>query len=115
VPVRRLRQDARQVFVLILPNIVTIHEIGEMDGLQFIVAEYIAGKTLREQMTGGKVELTEILDIPIQTAPALSAAHQAGIVHRDIKPENIMLRSDGYVKVLDFGLAKFSVQQNPGS
>jgi serine/threonine protein kinase len=90
------------------PNILTIHEIGSQDGLHYIATEYIDGESLRDRLHHSRIQLREALDVAIQVASALSAAHQAGIVHRDIKPENIMLRRDGYVKVLDFGLAKLT-------
>src|SRR5207302_6595049 len=88
------------------PNILTIHQLGLVDGQQFIATEFVEGETLRQRMNRGMLSLRVALDIATQTASAVAAAHQAGIVHRDIKPENIMLRPDGYVKVLDFGLAK---------
>jgi eukaryotic-like serine/threonine-protein kinase len=90
------------------PNILTIHEIGSQDGVHYIATEYIDGESLRDRLHHSRMQLREVLDVAIQVASALSAAHQAGIVHRDIKPENIMLRRDGYVKVLDFGLAKLT-------
>src|SRR5678815_42612 len=90
------------------PNILTIHEIGSQDGLHYIATEYIDGESLRDRLHHSRMQLRESLEVGIQVASALSAAHQAGIVHRDIKPENIMLRRDGYVKVLDFGLAKLT-------
>src|SRR6185436_11222427 len=89
------------------PNILTVYEVGEIDGAHYISTEYIDGKTLRDRMKS-RLTFDDTLSIMVQTAEALSAAHQAGIVHRDIKPENIMVRSDGYVKVLDFGLAKLN-------
>ncbi len=105
--VRRFLQEARAASALNHPNILTIYEIGQSENLRFIVTEYIEGETLRERQRGGEpLALHEILDVFGQTAAALNAAHDAGIVHRDIKPENIMLRLDGLVKVLDFGLAK---------
>ncbi|MFN0086357.1 MAG: protein kinase domain-containing protein [Blastocatellia bacterium] len=104
--VQRFKQEARAASALNHPNIITIFEIGQSDDLYFIVTEYIDGRTLRQRMSDGPIPLHESLDVVIQTANALTAAHEAGIVHRDIKPENIMLRRDGYVKVLDFGLAK---------
>src|SRR5213078_3541506 len=88
------------------PNIVTIYEIGRINSAQFIITEFVDGQTLRQCMATTRMSLHEVLDVSSQVASALGAAHAAGIVHRDIKPENIMLRSDGYVKVLDFGLAK---------
>lgn len=90
------------------PNILTIHEIGSQDGVHYIATEYIDGESLRDRLHHSRMQLREVLEVAIQVASALSAAHQAGIVHRDIKPENIMLRRDGYVKVLDFGLAKLT-------
>ncbi len=104
--VQRFEREARAASALNHPNIITIHEIGQADGLHFIATEFIDGQTLRQRIKQGKLELLEALDIAGQAANALSAAHAAGIVHRDIKPENIMLRLDGFVKVLDFGLAK---------
>src|SRR5436190_9475958 len=106
--VRRFEQEARTASALNHPNIVTIHEIGWVDGAQFIVTEFVEGQTLRQRMANGRLHLNEVLEISSQVASALGAAHAAGIVHRDIKPENIMLRADGYVKVLDFGLAKLT-------
>ncbi len=103
---RRFEQEARAASALNHPNIITIFEIGEVEDLHFIATEYIDGQTLRRRMAGAPVKLSEALDVALQVASALAAAHEAGIVHRDIKPENIMLRRDGYIKVLDFGLAK---------
>ena len=103
---RRFHQEARLASSLNHPNIVTIYEFGEADGLRFLVTEYIAGHNLRELLRESPLNLLHAIDIAAQTANALAAAHEAGIVHRDIKPENLMLRNDGYVKVLDFGLAK---------
>jgi len=105
---RRFRQEAQAASALNHPNILTIHEIGQEGSLHFIATEYVEGKTLREALSGTRMSLGQVLDIAAQVASALAAAHNAGIIHRDIKPENIMLRSDGYVKVLDFGLAKLS-------
>ena len=103
----RFIQEAKAASALNHPNILTVYEIGEHEGRHYISAEYIDGKTLRERMKQ-RLTFDETLSIMVQTAEALSAAHQAGIIHRDIKPENIMIRSDGYVKVLDFGLAKLT-------
>ena len=103
----RFIQEAKAASALNHPNILTVYEIGEHDGAHYISTEFIEGKTLRERMKH-RLTFDETLSITVQTAEALSAAHQAGIVHRDIKPENIMVRSDGYVKVLDFGLAKLT-------
>jgi eukaryotic-like serine/threonine-protein kinase len=108
----RFRQEAKSASALNHPNIITVFDIGESEGKHFIAVEYINGQTLRERMdSAGRISFDEILSILIQTAEALSAAHQAGIIHRDIKPENVMIRTDGYVKVLDFGLAKLAEQQ----
>src|SRR5438128_218509 len=106
--VRRFEQEARAASALNHPNIVTIHEIGELNGMQFIVIEFVDGQTLRTLMNEKPFTLKEALNVATQIAGALAAAHAAGIVHRDIKPENIMLRADGYVKILDFGLAKLT-------
>ena len=106
--VRRFQQEARAASALNHPNIVTIHEIGEVTSRHFIVTEVIEGETLRRHLENAEIELTEALDIAIQIGSALSAAHAAGIVHRDIKPDNVMIRADGIVKVLDFGLAKLT-------
>ncbi len=103
---RRFVREAKAASALNHPNILTIHEVGEVDGIHYIATEHIEGKTLRAQMLGRQLELSAALEIILQVACALSAAHAAGIVHRDIKPENIMVRPDGYVKLLDFGLAK---------
>src|SRR5687767_6513281 len=105
---RRFRQEARAASALNHPNILTIHEIGQDGSINFMATEYVEGKTLREHISGRPMALGQALDIAAQVASALAAAHQAGIIHRDIKPENIMLRTDGYVKVLDFGLAKLA-------
>src|SRR5437762_4974111 len=103
---RRFQQEARAASALNHPNILTIHELGEVNGEQFIATEFVEGETLRDRLNRAPLNLAETLDVAVQIAGALAAAHKAGIVHRDIKPENIMLRHDGYVKVLDFGLAK---------
>src|SRR2546426_2507583 len=112
---RRFQQEARAASALNHPNIITIHEIGQVESRNFIATEFVDGETLRQRMRHGPLSLHESLDIAIQVCGALAAAHKAGIVHRDIKPENIMLRHDGYVKVLDFGLAKLTEQQEPAT
>ena len=111
--VRRFRQEAQTVLALNHPNIVTIYEIGEAGGAHFIASELIEGETLRARLLRGEMNVGEALEIAAQVAAALSAAHAAGVVHRDIKPENIMLRPDGYVKALDFGLAKLTEKTTP--
>jgi len=110
--VRRFQREARSASALNHPNILTIHEIGQSDSTHFIATEFIDGVTLRERMNEVRLSLSESLDVAIQVASALAAAHEEGIVHRDIKPENIMLRRrDRIVKVLDFGLAKLTEQK----
>src|SRR5437867_819583 len=106
--VRRFLQEARAVSALNHPNILTIYEIDEIDSAQFIATEFIEGETLRARMRIVPLRPPEAIDVAIQVASALCAAHSVGIVHRDIKPDNIMLRRDGIVKVLDFGLAKLA-------
>lgn len=108
----RFVREAKAASALNHPNILTIYEIGEAEGVNFIATEFIDGETLRSRLKKGKLPVSELLSIAVQTAEALTAAHAAGIVHRDIKPENIMIRRDGYVKVLDFGLAKLTERQN---
>ncbi|HJX89026.1 MAG TPA: protein kinase [Pyrinomonadaceae bacterium] len=103
---RRFEQEARNASALNHPNIVTIHKIGQDAATRYIVTEYIEGKTLRLQMMDRRISLKEALDVAIQAASALAEAHAVGIIHRDVKPENIMIRPDGIVKVVDFGLAK---------
>ena len=108
--VRRFEQEARAASALNHPNILTVYDIGDAEGARYIATEYVEGLTLREHMRGGALPLTEVLEIGVQVAAALSAAHAARVVHRDVKPENLMVRPDGYVKILDFGLAKPVVQ-----
>ncbi len=106
----RFEREAYAASSLNHPNIVTIYEFGSEAGLHFIATEYVEGESLRQQIRSAQMDLRQVVDISIQVASALAAAHQTGIVHRDIKPENIMLRRDGYVKVLDFGLAKLALE-----
>ena len=105
---RRFEREARAASALNHPNILTIYEVGSFENRQFIATEYVEGETLRQRQAHSPLKINEALDVAMQVASALSAAHQAGIVHRDIKPENIMLRHDGYAKVVDFGLAKLT-------
>ena len=109
---RRFQREARAASALNHPNILTIHEVGEYEDIHFIATEFIDGQTLRELI--GHLAVDEIIDVSMQIASALAAAHKAGIVHRDIKPENIMRRADGLVKVLDFGIAKLVEHESSG-
>jgi serine/threonine protein kinase/Tfp pilus assembly protein PilF len=110
--VRRFAHEARSIGALNHPNILTIYEIGQAEtdagGVHYIAMEFVEGQTIRQAVAHRRMKLDEVLDVAIQAVNALVAAHGAGIAHRDIKPENIMLRPDGYVKVLDFGLAKLT-------
>jgi len=110
---KRFVQEAKAASALNHPNIITIHEIDETDSGHFIATEFIDGETLREHMRSASMKLSKVLDVAVQIASALGAAHATGIVHRDIKPENVMLRRDGIVKVLDFGLAKLAERTSP--
>src|SRR5947199_7169932 len=108
----RFKNEARTASSLNHPNILTVYEIGAEGNRQFIATEFIEGMTLRVSIARGRINPHAALEIAVQVASALAAAHEAGVVHRDIKPENIMLRPDGYVKVLDFGIAKLTEQQS---
>ncbi len=112
---RRLEDEARAASSLNHPNIVTVYEIGRQENVDFIASEFVDGETLRERMNHGRLELAEIVDIAQQVAAALSAAHASGLMHRDIKPENVMLRRDGIVKLVDFGLAKLAPPEGTAS
>jgi eukaryotic-like serine/threonine-protein kinase len=105
--VKRFETEARVISSLNHPNIVTIYDVGNFEGINYIATEFVEGKTLRDLM-GGEFKIRNILINSIQICDALSAAHKEGIIHRDIKPENIMIRDDGYAKILDFGLAKLT-------
>ncbi len=112
----RFKTEARTASALNHPNILTVYEIGSEQGRQFIATEFIEGVTVRTALASGRINLPDALDIAVQVASALAAAHETGVVHRDIKPENIMWRPDGYVKVLDFGIAKLTEQAlSPGA
>src|SRR5436309_11922380 len=112
---KRFQQEAHALVGLNHPNILTVYEIGEDHSTHYIASELIEGETLRQRLMRGRMQVGEAIDVAIQVASALAAAHEAGIVHRDIKPENIMLRPDGYVKVLDFGIAKLAEQEVPAT
>ncbi len=112
---RRFVREAKAASALNHPNIITIYEVGETDAVHFIATEFIEGETLRQRMTKTRLSAADAINIAQQIVSALAAAHEAGIVHRDIKPENVMIRRDGYVKVLDFGLAKLIERQRPAS
>ena len=107
----RFKTEARAASALNHPNILTVYEIGAEGNRQFIATEFIEGITLRSSLARGRMNLPAALEIAVQVASALAAAHETGVVHRDIKPENIMLRPDGYAKVLDFGIAKLTEQR----
>src|SRR5271166_4299079 len=108
IALERFHREARAASALNHPNIVTVHEIGETESGSFLVMEWIQGETMRSRMKRS-LDLATVIDFGVQVAQALKAAHQAGIVHRDIKPENIMVRSDGYLKLVDFGLAQVAI------
>ncbi|MEJ7713471.1 MAG: protein kinase [Pyrinomonadaceae bacterium] len=105
---RRFKQEAHVASALNHPNIVTIYEVGQVGAIHYIATEYVEGETLRKRISRKGMRLVDALEVSIQIASALSAAHQAGVVHRDIKPENVIVRRDGIVKVVDFGLAKLT-------
>src|SRR5262245_15714177 len=111
---RRFHSEARAASSLNHPNILVIHDFGDLDSRPFIVSELVDGETLRQRLDHGAVPVREAVGMTIQIASALAAAHARGLVHRDIKPENVMVRTDGYVKVLDFGLAKL-MDASPGA
>jgi Tol biopolymer transport system component len=111
--VTRFVQEARAASALNHPHVMTVYDIGEHDGIRYIAMELIEGKTLRELLLSDRLDLRRALKIVLQVAEALTAAHAAGIVHRDLKPENIMVSSAGYAKVLDFGLAKLRIREQP--
>ncbi|HZR06609.1 MAG TPA: protein kinase [Candidatus Udaeobacter sp.] len=115
IQVSRFKTEARAASALNHPNILTVYEISSEGDRQFIATEFIEGVTLRARLAQGRINLGDTLEVAVQVASGLTAAHEAGVVHRDIKPENIMLRPDGYVKVLDFGIAKLSKQPRKNS
>jgi class 3 adenylate cyclase/tetratricopeptide (TPR) repeat protein len=110
---RRFHQEARAASSLNHPHIVVVHDFGEFDGRPYMVTEYVEGETLRARSKHGPLPARDVVDIAVQIAGALATAHARGLVHRDIKPDNVMVRPDGYVKVLDFGLAKLTIADAP--
>jgi len=112
---RRFEHEARAASALNHPNILTIYEFGQDDEVRFIASEFVDGATLRQKLLKGRLDVSTVIDIAVQIASALAAAHDSGIVHRDIKPENVIVRADGIVKVLDFGIAKLSEAGAGGS
>ena len=105
---QRFHAEARAASSINHPHILVVHDFGTLDGRPFIVTEFVEGETIRQRLSRGPLPPVEALDVAVQVGAALSAAHARGLVHRDIKPENVMRRPDGYVKVLDFGLAKLT-------
>src|SRR5687768_5710448 len=109
----RFEQEARAASALNHPNIITIYEIDEMDGVPFIAMELVEGTRLRDVLRSGPVSVRKLLSIGAQMAEGLAVAHERGIVHRDLKPENVMITQDGRVKILDFGLARLRLETSP--
>src|SRR3954451_7088146 len=109
----RFEREANAVSALNHPNILTIFEFEQDSGIPFFASEFVNGITLRDRLKNGGLTVTETLEIAMQIGSALQAAHEAGVIHRDIKPENVMIREDGYVKILDFGLAKLTENLKP--
>ncbi|HVN74687.1 MAG TPA: serine/threonine-protein kinase, partial [Thermoanaerobaculaceae bacterium] len=109
---RRFEQEARAIAALDHPSILAIHDVGSHDGAQFIVTELLEGQSLRERLHGGALPVRKAVEIGVQMAQGLAAAHEKGIVHRDLKPGNVFVTKDGHVKILDFGIAKL-VQPEP--
>src|SRR5437870_1678131 len=110
---QRFEQEARAASALNHPNILTIYDVGNEGGVSFIVSELVDGDSLRALVRKGEVPIRKLLDVGVQLADGLAAAHRAAIVHRDLKPENVMLTREGRVKILDFGLAKHTPAMPP--
>jgi serine/threonine protein kinase len=110
---QQFEREARAASALNHPNILTVHEVGEANGTHFIATEFVDGCNLRRLMVSGRMAPLEVIKIAEQIAAALDVTHRAGIVHRDIKPENVMVRPDGLVKVVDFGLARLMSSRTP--
>jgi len=110
--VRRFQKEAEAASTLNHPNILTIYEVGEWRNTRFIASEFIEGETIRQRLQNGAMDIADAIDVAIQIASGLSVAHRAGLIHRDIKPENIIIRTDGLVKIVDFGIARFMRKRN---
>ena len=110
----RFQQEAQSASSLNHPNIITIHDIGSADSTRYIAMELVDGKTLREMTSAGPIPMRKTISIATQLAEGLAKAHSAGIIHRDLKPENVMVTKDGFVKILDFGLAKLFCRRQTG-
>ena len=111
---RRFEQEARAAGILNHPNITVVYDIGQHDGAPYVVQELLEGETLRSALAGGKLSPRKAIDTALQIAHGLAAAHEKGIIHRDLKPENLFVTKDGRVKILDFGLAKLTHQEEGG-
>src|SRR6202158_4366961 len=108
IRLQRFEREARSASALNHPNIITIYELGQHDSTHYIAMELVEGRTLRQLLAGGSLPIQKAIEIAAQVAEGLAKAHEAGIAHRDLKPENLMLTHDGFVKILDFGLAKLA-------
>src|SRR5712692_10608216 len=112
---QRFEQEARAASALNHPNIITVYDVGSVDHISYLAMELVEGKSLRELVDHGALPVRRILELGVQIADGLAKAHDAGIIHRDLKPENIMISADGFVKILDFGLAKLTPPQSDDS